>query len=243
MSMEYKTVKNLLLDVQVLTANQAEEILDLWEENPRKYRDFLKNKEAALNLQGYVGVLPNGINHDFMVLETPVPSAAVAGKFFALCDTDITKRFIHIIENYSASRTGEICAWPYLKASLMNSFNEECLLEVVKTAFFVFDFSEDQQGRLFDSLFSRLSNSTSAELFAANSFNIVGWIQKMAKYSTRQFFKHFVMAEHFMNCGIGPEACLRKFYIRYRVETDELTEQMANMASLSGSAKINNFAN
>jgi len=229
--MEYKTLKKLLLGTEVITATQADEIMDYWEDNPRAYHNFLKNEEASQPMMGYIGVNSNGLIHDFVELKTVVPSVAVAEKFFSLRDADITVRFVKLLDFLSGNSTHEICAWPYLTSKCMKHFDKQSLMAAVNTMWFVFDFNEDKHGSLFDSLLARLDTDAEKEMFAAASFNTLGWIQKVSANPLRKLLKLFMMSYHFMNIGVGPEAMFRKFYIRYRNDVENLVDDMDNASN------------
>jgi len=243
--MDYKTSCALLLKSEAITENQAEEILRMWAEKPRSYHDFLKKPEASLVLRSYLGVIREATKHEFIDLETKVPSVSVALKFFSLDDDDISKNFINVASNLSFSNTGrEICAWPYLTESCMQHLSEEVITRIIVGSEYVFDFSEDERGNLYDSLYKRLRDTYSRELFAANSFNVLGWINKAARHPEEEVLKYLTMSSHFLNVGIGPEAILRKFYIRYRYDIRNITSEMRQLSSSDIPSYIGkNFAN
>ena len=225
--MNYKTAKELLFSKEALTEKQATGILDMWGKNSRTYYDLLKNEQASQALRGYVGVSQTADTHEFIELKAKVPSIVIANKFFELKIPAVTKYYIAVIENLSANPlNGEVCAWPYLTPEGMQHFDEQAIMDVVTSVWFVFDFKEDKQGNLFSRLLSRLNTETDKELFAANSFNILGWMKKIQNYPRREFFKYLVMSHHFVNIGVGPEAWFRKFYIRYKNDVENLLNQL-----------------
>lgn len=243
--MDYKTSCALLLQSEAITENQAEEILKMWAEKPRSYHDFLKKPGTSQPLRSYLGVVTEAIKQEFIDLKTNVPTASVAQKFFSLDDEDISKTFINTINNLSFDGVkNEICAWPYLTESCMSHLSDDIIMDIVVGPEYVFDFSQDRRGNLFDSLYKRMQNTYSRELFAANSFNALGWINKATRHPEEEVLKYLTMSSHFLNVGIGPEAILRKFYIRYRHDISRITQDIDAIRNQDIPSYIGkNFAN
>lgn len=230
--MDLKTSCNLLLNSEAITLKQAEEILVMWTKNPRVYHDFLKKENASQPLRSYLGVMHEAVKHEFIDLKTKVPSTAVALKFFSLNDEEISKGFIYTVNNLSFDEIkNEICAWPYMTESCMKYLSEEIIMDIIVGPEYIFDFGNDKRGNLYDSLYKRMRDMYSKELFAANSFNALGWMNKAAHYSEPEVLKYLTMSSHFINIGIGPEAILRKFYIRYRHDIGKIEQEMKMLSS------------
>lgn len=228
--MDFKTSCGLLLQSEAITKEQAEEILDMWAKKTRTYHDFLKKDNASQPLRSYLGVIQDAVKHEFVDLKTKVPANAVALKFFSLDDEEISKNFINTVNGLSFDEIKkEICAWPYLTESCMKHLSEELIMDIIVGPEYIFDFSEDKRGNLYDRIYQTMRDTYSKELFAANSFNAMGWTNKAAQHSEKELLKYLTMSLHFINVGIGPEAILRKFYIRYRHDISKIQQQMDMM--------------
>ncbi len=218
--MDYKKLKELLLDNSAaLTVENAGEILDLWENTPRTFYDFLRNAGAFVFLESYVGYNEENEAHDFMATQQRVPSPAVAAKFFRLEDDDLNIRFTEIVSDlaFKSDKEGAICAWPYLNKENVCLMSREFILELFITPYYVFDFSADEKGALFDFMRRRMHNEQEEELLAANSFNIIGWTAggNSCRDNMKKLSKFYFLSSHAFNAGIGEEASFRKLFLRY----------------------------
>jgi len=219
--MDYKTSKELLLDTKALTEQQAEAILSLWENNPRAYYDFLRNENASEQLKIYLGVSDDDVlNHEFLPIKKQVPSVSIAEKFFALDDEDIIDHFIKVLNKLSVKDKDneEFYAWPYMTSKCMSHMAVANILSLISDWRYVFNFEEDERGTVFDGVYRRLGSDFLQDVFAANSFNVLGWIHFSYKYPQDQFVKHILMSQHCLATGIGMEVVNRKFYICYRLD-------------------------
>lgn len=220
--MDYKTSKELLLGTKVLTEQQADEILDMWEVKPRAYHDLLKVENAFQLLHVYVGVpeTEEDFHHYFEPTNIHVPSVSIAEKFFAFQNESIITRFITILNNLSVPQTyGErIYAWPYLTKECISALTMFQLFWVIGDWRYVFNFEDDKHGNLFDSLYRQLPMTLPRDVLVANSFNIMGWMNYARRYSPAEFNKHMLMSNHCIALGCDTEAMARKFYIIYRLD-------------------------
>ena len=225
--MDYKTSKELLLFPKELKEKEAEEILNMWQGNPRAYHDLLRNQGAAERLKAYVGVDREELMHEFIPINTVVPAISIAEKFFSLRDDDISEGLLSLVDYLSIDGVKDnVCAWPYLTISCVKHLSKETLEKVINNPYYVFDFSNDSRGDLFDTMFQSFSNVYMREMLAANSFNIMGWTNKAYKYSQQEFAKYLIMSEHYINEGIGEEAFFRKLYIRYRTDINLFKQKL-----------------
>ena len=218
--MDYKTTKELLLNTKALTENQAEEILDMWEEKPRSYYDFLKNENAFQMLQVYAGASEDQPHHNFLPTNIRVPSISVAQKFFVIGDENVITRFFNLLGKLSVkeSVSERVYAWPYLTKECMSALTMFQLFWLIGDWRYVFNFENDTRGDLFDSIYRRMMYSLTRDVFVANSFNIMGWLRYASRYSLQEFNKHMLMANHCLAFSCDAEAVARKFYITYRLD-------------------------
>lgn len=95
--MDYKESRELLLHAEALSYENACQILDLWQQSPRTYCDFLRNSGTFVFLESYVGQNEETELHSFVQTRRRVPSPAVAEKFFRLGYDDLNVRFMEIV--------------------------------------------------------------------------------------------------------------------------------------------------
>ena len=223
--MNYKEVRELLLHAEALSVKQAKAILDLWEQNPRTYSDFLRNRGSFTLLSTYVGIDKNN-KHGFIQTTKRVPSPEIAAKFFCLEEDNISIRLIDIITDNVCRQDADIsiCAFPYLNKECVKYMSREFILEMFLNALFIFNFEEDTTGSIFEMMYQRVGGEQERELLAVNSFNIDGWVDP--RKDARKTAKMFLMAEHFTQRCIGEEAGFRKLFLHYIYDIQEGLRQI-----------------
>ncbi|MBP5698326.1 MAG: hypothetical protein J6W96_02215 [Alphaproteobacteria bacterium] len=225
-TMDSKTAQELLLKKEVISKRQATQILSLWGKNPQAYHTFLRNKEVSQPVRVYKGLSPDQSEHQFVPVQSQVPNEVIAEKFFKLDDDDIIEKFISVIVKLSVSKLSRfnICAWPYLNYQCLKHTSIEVLISLMCSGNFVFDFSHDFRGELFDSLYRRQNSDLYRDILAANSFNILNWQRQANKYPLREATIRILMAEHFIESDPKYEPLNRKFYIHYRLDVESTAD-------------------
>ncbi len=207
--MNYKESRDILLQAKELSYQQAEEILRLWISSPKAYHDFLRLKNKSMTVSQYAGIAENEV-HTFIPTEAKVPSTDIAEKFFALEDVEIIANYMEVISHYLPEG---IYAFPYLTKKCIEYMDREILGVLFLNMQFIFDFKEDENGYLFDMMYTKLGDRADKELLAVNSFNIFGWLQ--TKRPQTEKAKIFLMSQHAWNTGFVEEASFRKLFIQY----------------------------
>ena len=233
--MEYKELKHLLLSKKTLTIEEAEKIICLWSETPGTYSNFMRNKNASIMLQVYNGVSDeNNPKHEFEPIKVLVPSAPVAEKFFQLENEKITESFLTVITQLSKEKEQiiETCAFPYMEERCMKHLNVETIKKIIRGWNYLFDFTTDKDGNLFNMLYQKLPEPFWQELFSVNSVNVFGWANYLLEHKDRhEFIRRLIMASHYMGPYFNLEAFGRKYYINYMLDINksvrETIEQMS----------------
>ena len=216
--MDYKESRELLLHAEALSYENACQILDLWQQTPRTYCDFLRNSGTFVFLESYVGQNEETELHSFVQTRRRVPSPAVAEKFFRLGYDDLNVRFMEIVNAivFKQETDLDICAWPYVNKLCVRHFSREFILNMFLDMHYVFDFANDETGEVFDIMYKRLNGSAQErELLAVNSFNIGGWAFSGRNSSEETIVRLYLTAQHALHCGIGEEASCRKLFLQY----------------------------
>lgn len=177
-----------------------------------------------MSVSQYVGIAENEV-HTFMPISAKVPSIDIAEKFFALEDVDIIAHFMEVINHYLPEG---VFAFPYLTKSCIQHMDKEIMGVLFLNMQFIFDFNEDENGYLFDMMYTKLGDRADQELLAVNSFNIFGWLH--TQRTRKEKAKMFLMSQHAWNVGFGEEANFRKLFIQYVYDIEskmlELEEEL-----------------
>ena len=204
-------MRELLLKSEALTTKQANEILGLWQNKPRTFHDFLRNRSASVPLEAYDYVDLQDATHYFRVIPYYVPAPEIALKFFRLRDDGINEAFKDIVTwlVFTPERDLDVCAWPYL--------TKDCnfILEIIRDMCYVFDFSRDESGLLYHTMYKKLLEPE-RELLAVNSFNTDGWCNSELEKDRNIATFYSAMSMHLTGEDTGIEASVRKFIIRYQ---------------------------
>ena len=206
------------MHAEALSYENACQILDLWQQSPRTYCDFLRNSGTFVFLESYVGQNEETELHSFVQTRRRVPSPAVAEKFFRLGYDDLNVRFMEIVNAivFKQETDLDICAWPYVNKLCVRHFSREFILNMFLDMHYVFDFANDETGEVFDIMYKRLNGSAQErELLAVNSFNIGGWAFSGRNSSKETIVRLYLTAQHALHCGIGEEASCRKLFLQY----------------------------
>ena len=206
------------MHAEALSYENACQILDLWQQSPRTYCDFLRNSGTFVFLESYVGQNEETELHSFVQTRRRVPSPAVAAKFFRLGNDDLNIRFMEIVNDivFKQETDLDICAWPYVNKLCVRHFSREFILNMFLDMHYVFDFANDETGEVFDIMYKRLNGSAQErELLAVNSFNIGGWAFSGRSSSEETVVRLYLTAQHALHCGIGEEASCRKMFLQY----------------------------
>lgn len=226
--MEYKKLKEQLLYQRVLTKEQAEEILAYWRKEPQKYSAFLRNSGMSEPLRAYAGVNEeDDKGHYFIPIQVKVPSLEIAEKFFKTNDDEVIIDFLTLVNNLSAENLDKICAWPFLSMVCIQHLDRQILKGIISDGRYVFDFQNDRRGELFDKIYKMMADDFHRRIFAANSFNVFGWLHQIHKYQIEQVGRYFLLAEHATGPDSEIEAFARKIYINYSIDVENLTEVLA----------------
>lgn len=215
--MEYKEMRELLLKSEALTTKQANEILDLWQNKPRTFHDFLRNRSASVPLEAYDYVDLKDATHYFKVIPYYVPAPEIALKFFRLRDDDINEAFKDIVTwlVFTPERELDVCAWPYLTKDCVSYYSRNFILEIIRDMCYVFDFSQDESGLLYHTMYKKLLEPE-RELLAVNSFNTDGWYNSKLEKDRNIATFYSAMSMHLTGVDTGIEASIRKSIIGYQ---------------------------
>lgn len=229
--MEYREMRELLLKSEALTTKQANEILDLWQNKPRTFHDFLRNRSASVPLEAYDYVDLKDATHYFKVIPYYVPAPEIALKFFRLRDDDINEAFKDIVTwlVFTPERELDVCAWPYLTKDCVSYYSRDFILEIIQDMCYVFDFSRDESGLLYHAMYKKLLEPERSFL-AINSFNTDGWYNSELEKDRNTATLYSAMSMHLTGEDTGIEASVRKFIIRYQ---NDIVEIMAKYREAS----------
>ena len=219
--MDYKEMRELLLQEKSLSKEDARRILELWQKNPRTYSDFLRNRSAFMLLDAYCRADMDEGRHLFGQTSVRVPSAAVAEKFFQLQDDTVNKMFKDIITTraYDGNRDLDICAWPYLNRRCVSYYDGDFILELVCNMNYVFNFEADTDGELFEAMRKKLG--VKGDWLAVNSFNITGWMKRQKEKANPADLRMYLMAQHATEQDDGEEASFRKLLLNYMADVED----------------------
>ncbi len=218
--MDYKEMRELLLQKKSISKEEARQILELWQKIPRAYTDFLHNRSAFMLLDCYCKADLRQCKHVFEQTSVRVPSAAVAEKFFQLRDDAINTSFKNIvtIRAFNRRRNLDICAWPYLDRRCASYYELDFILELLCDPHYVFNFEKDLSGKIFETLLKKLGKNS--DWLAINSFNIAGWTEHCIKEDPVTI-RLFLMAQHATAQDEGEEASFRKLLLNYLIDIEK----------------------
>lgn len=218
--MDYKEIRELLLHAEALSVKQAQAILDFWKKTPRAYSDFLRNRGCFTFISAYVGINKDS-DHVFEPIKRRVLTPGIAEKFFRLEDDHISIDLINIIKHNLTKQDSDcpMCAFPYLNKSCVKYMSRKFILEMFINPVFVFNFEDDESGKIFDMMYQKVGGAPERELLAVNSFNIDGWAS--SSRDQRKTAKLYLMSSHCSKNATDEEAYFRKMFLNYIYEVQE----------------------
>lgn len=221
--MNYEEIKELLLDgSKKLNSVLAREIISLWEKSPELLLKLIKEDDGSVLLDKYYCYTNEDGCHLFIRSNIKYVSKKVALKFLELQNDFVSTSFIDVTSNIVFKEEEEnpvVFSWPFYTGEFLDCLTYSVVRHLIASNYFVFDFSFDLTGDVFNIFVDVLGDDVHMmELLAVNSFNIEQFLSN-AKYVDKMdiigAITLYAYSAHSFNNSEKDYGIYRKLFIRY----------------------------